>query len=144
MTAKEQRSAFALQYLDSLELKTAANRVGLEVKPELLEKCQEELERYRRILGRQITREDVIRRLARLGFGSGGECISLLDGSWHEEGLDLSLVSEVRKNANGGVEFKLIDRVSVLRQLLELLSTEEDGAEAFLRALQAEESGNGD
>lgn len=87
----------------------------------------------------KIGYEDVIRRLARLGFGTGKECAVLLEGQWDEKELDLSLVSEVKRSANGTMEIKLIDRVSILNRLLELLKTEEDGAEAFLRALQAEE-----
>lgn len=81
--------------------------------------------------------EKVIGRLVRLGFGDGKECVPLLEGRW-EDKIDLSLVSEIKRGANGAIEVKLIDRVSILYRLLELLRTDEDGAEAFLRALQEE------
>ena len=89
----------------------------------------------------KIGYEDVLERLVRLGFGSGSECAALLEGRWNQEDVDLSLVSEVKKGANGNIELKLIDRVSILNRLLELLKTDEDGAEAFLRSLQEGENG---
>lgn len=89
----------------------------------------------------KIGYEEVLGRLVRLGFGSGKECAVLLEGRWDQEDVDLSLVSEVKKGANGNIELKLIDRVSILNRLLELLKTDEDGAEAFLRSLQEGENG---
>lgn len=84
----------------------------------------------------KIGYEDVLERLVRLGFGSGSECAALLEGRCTEADVDLSLVSEVKRGVNGNIELKLIDRVSILNRLLELLKTDEDGAEAFLRSLQ--------
>ncbi len=89
----------------------------------------------------KIGYEDVLERLVRLGFGNGSECAVLLEGRWTDDNVDLSLVSEVKKGANGNIELKLIDRVSILNRLLELLKTDEDGAEAFLRSLQEGEGG---
>lgn len=88
---------------------------------------------------RAVGYEDVINRLVRLGFGNGKEVAAVLDGRWEDEGLDLSLVSEVKRGSNGTMEVKLIDRVGILYRLLELLKVEEDGAEAFLRSLQEAE-----
>ena len=88
---------------------------------------------------RPVGYEDVINRLVRLGFGDGKEVAAVLEGRWEDDHLDLSLVSEVKRGANGTLEVKLIDRVGILYRLLELLKTEEDGAEAFLRFLQEAE-----
>ena len=88
---------------------------------------------------RPVGYEDVINRLVRLGFGDGKEVAAVLEGRWEDENLDLSLVSEIKRGSNGTLEVKLIDRVGILYRLLELLKTEEDGAEAFLRALQEAE-----
>ena len=134
MASKE--DAFVMEYLRSMDLQAAAGVIGAEPRPALLEKYREKVEAGRDILGRQVTYEDVVRRLVRLGFASGRECAALLDGTWETEGLDLSLVTEVKKNSSGTVEFKLIDRIGVLKLLLELLKADEDGAEAFLRSLQ--------
>lgn len=87
---------------------------------------------------KKVEYEDVIQQLIRLGFGNGKECIPLLEGHWEDKTLDLSLISEVKRGANGAIEIKLIDRVSILYRLLELMKTGEDGAEAFLRSLQEE------
>ena len=51
------------------------------------------------------------------------------------ERLDLSLLSEVKRNEKGLVEIKLIDRLQVLRQLAEAAQEEGDGVEGLLRAL---------
>ena len=141
MNVRESRSIFAAEYLKTMDLEQAAKKAGLSPQPELLEKYREDLNRTRIVLGGQVTGEDVLRRLVRLGFGTGRECAALLEGSWEEKGLDLSLVSEVKRGSNGTVEFKLIDRVSVLEKLLELMKSEEDGAESFLKALQNDEGG---
>lgn len=50
--------------------------------------------------------------------------------------LDLMAVTEFRRNANGLVEIKLVDRLAVLQSLLAQLE-EEDGATAMLQALAA-------
>ena len=51
------------------------------------------------------------------------------------EELDLSLLSEVKRNEKGTVEIKLVDRLAVLEQLAALAGKEEDGSLAFLKAL---------
>lgn len=141
MSGKEtdRRRTFAQVYLKTMDLEEAAKAVGEAPRPELLKRYEAEVERWRNSLRQQVTQEDVIRRLIRLGFGSGKECASLMEGG---SDMDLSLVSEVKRSANGAVEFKLIDRVGVLRLLLELLKSDEDGAEAFLRSLQGGEAGD--
>lgn len=135
----EKKKRFAAEYLRTMDVKTAAEEAGYSPDPALLEQYQEEVERQRTLLGQQVTYEDVLRRLVRLGFGTGKECGTLLNWDGERE-LDLSLVSEVKRGGNGAVEFKLIDRVSVLLRLLELLGQQKDGAEEFLRSLQMEET----
>ena len=94
-----------------------------------------------RIRKGKIRRSDVTRRLAELAFGSANDCVRLaLEDTPELETLDLSLLSEVKRNEKGTVEIKLIDRLRVLEQLAQ--SAEEDGtaAEAFLQALRPEEA----
>ncbi len=60
------------------------------------------------------------------------EDLSLLDG------LDLSLLTEMKRSANGTVEIKLLDKLEVIRELNELRrseSTEETAAASFYTAL---------
>ena len=52
--------------------------------------------------------------------------------------LDLSLLSEVKRNEKGTVEVRLIDRLRALEQLQILASESGNDVEAFLMALQGE------
>lgn len=49
----------------------------------------------------------------------GEEDLSILDG------LDLSLISEIKRNPNGTVEMKFVDKLAVLHELLELKKADE-------------------
>ncbi|MDO4815163.1 MAG: XRE family transcriptional regulator [Bacillota bacterium] len=59
----------------------------------------------------------------------GEEDLSILDG------LDLSLISEIKRSPSGAVEMKFVDRLAVLRELLELKKADEkqrdDGKSIF-------------
>ena len=52
--------------------------------------------------------------------------------------LDLSLLSEVRRNEKGTVEIKLIDRLRALEQLTLVAREEHTDLDAFLQAMQGE------
>ena len=82
----------------------------------------------KRIRSGQVSREDVVRRLAELAFGRANDC----------DKLDLSLLSEVKRNDKGTVEVRLIDRLRALEQLQLLASENGSDVEAFLLALQGE------
>ena len=84
-----------------------------------------------------VARRDVVRRLAELAFGRANDCVRLaLEESPELDNLDLSLLSEVKRNEKGLVEIKLVDRLQVLRQLAEAVGEEPDEFEELLRALQ--------
>ena len=90
-----------------------------------------------RIRKGEIRQQDVARRLAELAFGKANDCVRLvLEDTLEVEKLDLSLLSEVKRNEKGTVEVKLVDRLQALRQLAELAMEEKSGAEDFLKALQ--------
>lgn len=94
-----------------------------------------------RIRRGEIRRQDVVRRLAELAFGKANDCVYLvLENTLQVEKLDLSLLSEVKRNEKGTVEVKLVDRLQALKQLAELVPEEKGEAEAFLKALQGEET----
>ena len=91
----------------------------------------------RRIRSGKIRKQDVIRRLAELAFGRANDCVKLvLEEQPDLEELDLSLLSEVKRNDKGTVEVRLIDRL----RALEALSAETGGQEGemaeFLQALR--------
>ncbi len=93
-----------------------------------------------RIRDGQIRRQDVTRRLAELAFGKANDCVRLaLEDDPRVDKLDLSLLSEVKRNEKGTVEIKLIDRLRALEQLALVAQEEKTDLEAFLQALQGEE-----
>ena len=90
-----------------------------------------------RIRTGKIRREDVTRRLPELAFGNANDCVRLaLEDDPKLGKLDLSLLSEVKRNDKGTVEIKLIDRLRALEQLANVAGEESDDMELFLQALQ--------
>ena len=56
------------------------------------------------------------------------------------ESLDLSLLSEVKRNEKGTVEIRLIDRLRALEQLSLVAKENNTDLETFLQALQGEDA----
>ena len=93
-----------------------------------------------RIRSGEIRRQDVTRRLAELAFGKANDCVKLaLEENICLDELDLSLLSEVKRNEKGTVEIKLIDRLRALEQLAQTAGEERSDVDAFLQALQGGE-----
>ncbi len=89
-----------------------------------------------RIKSGKISRQDVTRRLAELAFGKANDCVRLALEDEPELGkLDLSLLSEVKRNEKGTVEIKLIDRLRALEQLAEVAGEGNEELEEFLKAI---------
>ena len=88
-----------------------------------------------RIRAGKLTRADVARKLAELAYGRANDCATLvLDPGADAGKLDLSLLSEVKRNEKGTVEIKLVDRIRALERLLEAGGGDVDCAEAFFAA----------
>ena len=92
---------------------------------------------------KKITREDVIRRLGELAYGRANDAVRLvfLEPGEAEslDGLDLSLLAEVRRSEKGLVEVKLCDRIRALELLAGLLEEKEapdSEARRFFAALE--------
>ena len=93
-----------------------------------------------RIREGRLRREDVLRRLAELAFGQPNDCVRLaLEELPDLKGLDLSLLSEIKRSDKGMVEIRLIDRVKVLERLEQAMEGEDDGLGAQLQALGSSE-----
>lgn len=93
-----------------------------------------------RIRSGKLKREDVARRLAELAFGKANDCVKLvLKEDTVLDKLDLSLLSEVKRNDKGTVEIRLVDRLKALEQLALLAEAGGDDLESFLKALQGGE-----
>lgn len=92
-----------------------------------------------RIRSGQLTKEDVARRLAELAFGKANDCVKLvLADDTVLEKLDLSLLTEVKRNDKGTVEVRLVDRLKALEQLALLAQEQGEDLESFLKALQGD------
>ena len=77
-----------------------------------MERTSADKDLRQRIRSGKIRREDVTRRLAELAFGKANDCVRLaLEDEPVLDKLDLSLLSEVKRNDKGTVEIKLIDRL---------------------------------
>ena len=94
----------------------------------------------RRIREGRLRREDVRRRLAELASGQPNDCVRLAMEELPDlKGLDLSLLSEIKRSDKGMVEIRLIDRVKVLERLEQAMGDEDDGMGALLQALGSPE-----
>ncbi len=94
----------------------------------------------KRIKSGSVRRQDVVRRMAELAFGKANDCVRLaLEDEPPVDKLDLSLLSEVKRNEKGTVEIKLIDRLRALEQLAQAAGQDEGDMESFLQALQGEQ-----
>ena len=94
----------------------------------------------KRIRAGEIRRQDVTRRLAELAFGRANDCVKLvLEEAPCLEELDLSLLSEVKRNEKGTVEIRLIDRLRALEQLAQTAGDARTDVQEFLQALQGGE-----
>lgn len=93
-----------------------------------------------RIHSGKLTKDDVARRLAELAFGKANDCVRLImEDSAILDSLDLSLLSEVKRNEKGTVEIRLVDRLKALEQLAILAEQNDSDLESFLKALQGSE-----
>ena len=99
-----------------------------------------EKELRQRIKSGKVSRADVTRRLAELAFGKANDCVRLaLEDDPQLGRLDLSLLSEVKRNDKGTVEIKLIDRLRALEQLAQVAEESGEDLEQFLKALRGTE-----
>lgn len=96
----------------------------------------------RRVRMGHIQKRDIQRRLAELAFGRANDCVKLvLEDCPEVDTLDLSLLSEVKRNDKGTVEIRLIDRLQALEALSGMMGHEEGEMKAFLQALRGGEDG---
>lgn len=93
-------------------------------------------------LRKKLSGSDVINRIGSLAFGKSNDAVKLvfLDPERQEliDDLDLSMVSEVKRGANGVVEVKLLNRIALLELLAQLVEPQAQGgkeAESFFSAM---------
>lgn len=107
-----------------------------------MEQKSKERKLRQRIREGDIQQRDVTRRLAELAFGKANDCVRLaLEDTPKLDKLDLSLLSEVKRNDKGTVEIKLIDRLRALEQLALYAQEEKTDLESLLAALKEGDEG---
>ena len=75
----------------------------------------------KRIKSGKLTKTDIARRLAELAFGKANDCVKLVLGTDVDvEGLDLSLLTELKRNDKGTLEVRLVDRLKALEQFIQM------------------------
>lgn len=91
---------------------------------------------------KELSDTDVIKRIGALAFGKANDAVELvfLDPQDKEQikKLDLSMVSEIKRGANGAVEVKLLDRIALLELLASLTAPQTSKgseAESFFTAM---------
>jgi len=95
---------------------------------------------------KKSNRSAIMKRLSDLAFGKTNDIVKLafLDpnqGLDQLDALDLTLLSEVKRAANGAVELKLVDRLDAMQLLLQQMEEQKPKAasgeaEQFLQAIQ--------
>ena len=132
-----EKRRFASAYLRCFDADRAAEAIGRQDGVRLLETeaVQKELALQRGQC--DVCRQDVIRRLAQLAFGRANDCVRLvLEDKPDLEALDLSLLSELKRNDKGTVEVKLMDRLDALELLLSVGAESNSSADAFFAAME--------
>jgi len=102
-------------------------------------------------LKKKVNGAAIISKLGEMALGCGSDAVRLafMDPETAEfsvGSLDLSMLSELKRNANGTVEVKLLNRLDALELLSKLVSEggSQSAAEDFFRALSgAAEAKNG-
>ena len=90
---------------------------------------------------RAATRQDILRELTRVAFGKANDCIKLaMEEDCPVEGLDLTLLAEVKRSKGGVVEVKLLDRLKALELLADLAGRQDAEESPLLLQLLGEES----
>lgn len=88
----------------------------------------------------QYDRETIIQEIARLAFSDTTDAVALafLPVGSDIKGMNVAMVTEAKVGEKGGGQVKLIDRVELIRLLVELVGTENSEdlrAQSFFEAL---------
>ena len=94
---------------------------------------------------RNFKKKDVMKRLGEIALGRSNDAVKLAFSDpdrLNIDSLDLTMLSEVRRAANGSVELKLLSRLDALKIMMEAVR-DEPGSEAleFLQTLNNTEAG---
>ena len=96
---------------------------------------------------RIFRKKDVIKRLGEIAMGRSNDSVKLAyinPDRLDIDSLDLTMLSELRRAANGSVEIKFLNRIDALKVMMDALRDEPGGgALEFLQTLCSAETGDG-
>ena len=89
----------------------------------------------------ELDRDEILEALRHVALSRPNDAISLAlePSEAHAGSLDLWGVSEFKINSAGSVEVKFLDRIKAISLLLECAGGGEEGMDALLNALEADE-----
>lgn len=99
----------------------------------------------------QNERKRVLKKLAALAFDTPNDAVKL--AFFDEEkgvpaslrGLDLTMLAGVKRSSNGSIELKLVDRIALMKLLLDELKRDgQSAADAFLQAMSRDDDDDGE
>lgn len=144
----KREKSFVRWYCATLNPREAAVKAGFyeeaeEKGLELLRKPRVSAEIKRGLeLEQEAVRAKAVRGLCRAAFGSCADVVKLLCcedvrllSEENIEGLDLFLISEIKRPRDGSLEIKLVDRLKAMERLLEVDEHAEDRAAPLYRVL---------
>lgn len=139
---KEQLYDFCLYYRRYGDSTIAAKKVGIFENPELsglrLLSDKKTVKTLKKLESAVDIKSLVRCGLERIALGDSCDCAKLVTDELSTcEGLDLYMISEIKKPKGGGIELKLFSRIDALEKLLELdsVSAKTSTAESFFNAL---------
>lgn len=95
---------------------------------------------------RTFKKKDVMKRLGEIALGRANDAVKLVftdPDRLNIDILDLTMLSEVRRAANGSVELKLLNRLDALKIMMDAVRDEPGGeAMEFLQTLCNTEAGD--
>ena len=102
------------------------------------------------LMKRKSAHSEILKYLGNVAFGKSNDCVKLTfieENSPEIDRLDLTMLSELRRNASGGIEIKLLNRLDALKLMLEASEeqreTAQEQARTFFSALNGGAAGNG-
>lgn len=94
-------------------------------------------------MAKKIKRKYVLEKLSDIAFGRANDAVKLAfaepeGGTGFLDGLDLTMLAEVKRGSGGAVEVKLLNRLDALKLMIEAAEPDKfssDGARSFFDAM---------
>ncbi len=102
------------------------------------------------LMERKTAHGEIMEYLGNVAFGKSNDCVKLTfidENSPEIDTLDLTMLSELKRSASGGIEIKLLSRLDAMKLMLEASEEQrevaQEQARTFFSALNEGAAGNG-